>query len=402
MKDFRVFIWVEKPDRTMKGGRLYWLKLSATDEVFGSSPPSIYVGWRGYPRVLIGPAAPPEVGNTSLMDMPEIWGDLDIESIVRFRLSLHYGTRLWDVHRVSSRYVEGLQELAMSSKPVEIGMLFEKPVRPSATFSRYTPPIGPRAPLKELKIFQNADVPKPVERAHSDTDLKASEAVIYLYNSGVPVSRIQKVLSVGALGLKGQRKLVPTKWAITAVDDEVSKSLIRELRGMKELGEYLLYLYRKNDNLFLALLMPGCWGFEWMEAWFPGSAYNRGGGMVVIENDWEGLRGRSDYPDIGGCYYASRLSVAEHMLRLGRCGTAFLYREIYEGFDTPVGVWFVRESLRHMFKLVRPLRFSSLEEVKQYLSGLTRVPVKVWWRKSHILSSRSKVRSLYEFTSRRS
>jgi hypothetical protein len=385
----------------MKESRLRWLRSSATDEVFGSSPPSIYVGWRGYPRVAVGPAAPPEVGDTSLMDMPETWSGLDIESVVKFRLSLHYGIRIWNVHRTSSRYVEWLQELAMSSKPVDIEMLFERPVHPSVTFSHYTPPMGPKAPLKELRIVQNANVPRPIEKAYSDADLKALDAAVYLYNSGIPISKIQKVLSVGALGLRTHRKLVPTRWAITAVDDIVSQSIINKLKNMKELGEYLLYLHRRNDNLFLALLMPGCWGFEWMEAWFPGSAYNRGGREVIIENDWEGLRGRSGYPDIGGCYFASRLAVAEHMFRLRRCGTAFLYREIYEGFNMPVGVWFVRESLREMFKRVRPIKFSSLDRVKQFLTGLTRVPVSMWWRKSHILSIRSRVRSLYEFIGER-
>ena len=48
-----------------------------------------------------------------------------------------------------------------------------------------------------------------------------------LYNSGIEISKIQKCFSIGMLGKK--RKLVPTKWSITATDDIISKSIVEEI-----------------------------------------------------------------------------------------------------------------------------------------------------------------------------
>ena len=370
------------------------------DEIQGPSPPSVYVGWRDYPKVFIGPSIAQDPKYASLYDYPEGWLGIELRNLVRMRLSMIYGLRKADVKGVWSYGVLKLQEIALSRRPVDIEMNilrkgFMKPV-----LNPEVPPLGPRAILKSLRVMGNVSFEKPVERVYYDTDLRADKAVVELYLNKVPVSRIQKALSVGALGTGRLRKLVPTRWAITAVDDIISKELVKKIKGLKELNEFLLYVGSGYDNLFIAVLMPGPWSFEWMEAWFPGSTWNPEGNRVSIENDWEGPEGRTTYPSIGGCYYASKLAVAEHLLNgLRREATVMLYREIYEGFNIPLGVWFVREFLRRLFK-EKPKKFSSLPEVKESLKGATRVPVDVWWRKSHILRNYGKRRGLHEFVKR--
>jgi len=48
---------------------------------------------------------------------------------------------------------------------------------------------------------------------------KSVTALNELYKSNVEIDHLQKLLSVGTLGLKTQRKMVPTRWSITATDD---------------------------------------------------------------------------------------------------------------------------------------------------------------------------------------
>ena len=69
-----------------------------------------------------------------------------------------------------------------------------------------------------------------IDKVHQDTDLNATEAVNYLYHEGIPVSKIQKTFSVGSLGVRGLRKLVPTRWSITAVDNMISLNLIEKIK----------------------------------------------------------------------------------------------------------------------------------------------------------------------------
>ena len=100
--------------------------------------------------------------------------------------------------------------------------------------------------------------------------------------------------------------------------------------------------------------------------------------------DSEGYHGRKEYPDIGGCYYSTRLAVAEKFSSMGRTGGAITWREIYPGWNLPVGVWYVRENMRALFEQ-KPQEFDTLDESLNFLSGYMRVPLAKWVEKSYVV-----------------
>ncbi|MET1101371.1 MAG: Nre family DNA repair protein [Pyrodictiaceae archaeon] len=370
-------------------------------ELYGSSPPSVFVGRIGYPYVNVGPSLPPVVGDTSIYDLPEKWIGLSLEKILDYRWSLITGSARVKVDEASrDRLVLELQELVLSTRPVEAELVLEKPPKPLIAFSEYEPPQGPRAKLEKLRIVGNPWVPRVVDRVYSDTDMRATEAVLELYKAGVPVTHIQKLFSIGALGTRRYRRLVPTRWSITAVDDIVSRSLVEKIKGFDEIDSIMVYARRYYDNLFIAILIPGKWSFEWMEAWWPGSTWNPGAREVIVEGDYEGYRGRTSYPEIGGCYYASRLAVAEHLYRIRRQAEAILLREIYPGFNLPIGVWFVRENLRAMFRGKPVLVTSEMSDVLAFLEKETRLGAQRWIMESRLLQRRLYVKRLTEVIKR--
>ena len=69
--------------------------LFASDSIDGSSPPSVFVGSYGYPKVGVGPMLPPIHGDTTLLDKPEQWLGKSLEEIVNFRLNLVRGCLLY-------------------------------------------------------------------------------------------------------------------------------------------------------------------------------------------------------------------------------------------------------------------------------------------------------------------
>ncbi|WP_256957825.1 hypothetical protein [Thermococcus litoralis] len=219
----------------------------------GSTPPSVFVGRIGYPYVRIGPATPPLMGDTSVFDFPEMWINRKVEDILEYRWSLITGIKIANVKKPEDRLIEELRLLAMSSKPVDIELALKKPPRPFMTFSEQEPPQGPRSPLANMKVIGNPSIPRPVEKVYDDTDLPAFEAVVSLYESGLPVSYIQKIFSTGAFGIKKQRRLVPTRWSITAVDSMLCKKLIKEIKEYNPLNEILVFRYRVHENLFIAI-----------------------------------------------------------------------------------------------------------------------------------------------------
>lgn len=358
-------------------------------EVFGSSPPSLFVGRYGYPKVRMCPALPPVIGDTVIYDKPEMWKSLEVEKILEFRYSMLLGQFRVDVNK---RGIEEIQELTLYDKPVDVEISFAKPPRPRVMFDDILPPFGPAAPAKGVRIFSTPKPPRVVEKVYYENDLKAVDAMKYLYDKGIAVSHIQKLLSAGNLGVR--RKIVPTRWAITAVDDVVSKYLLENIKQHDTIDKYRVFILKEKKNLFLAILCPSPWSFEWGEAWFPDTTWNRTRKIGVL-TDSEGFFGRKTYARLGGCYYAARLATAEYLYGIKRQATAVVWREIYSGFKVPIGVWFVREMLRKMYAS-NFVEFDTLDEALNYIKNHSEVGIERWMKASEILKAGWQ-RRLWEF-----
>src|SRR5690606_11870238 len=195
----------------------------------------------------------------------------------------------------------------------------------------------------------------------SDNDLKASDAIVELYLRGVEVSKIHKVLSVGMLGLKKGRRLVPTRWSISATDDIISGRLIKENESNHpslELFEVTQYSHLANK--YSVVLMPDdTWSFEMIASWCTGN------GQIATGSDYEDARGLDHYPTIAGAYFAARLAVAEHLARRRRKGAALVLREIHPEYVIPLGVWQVREGVREALRKA-PQKFENIERALSF------------------------------------
>ena len=323
----------------------------ATDEILGSSPPGVFVGRLGYPKVSIGPMVPPEYGDTSVMDTPEEWLGRPIEQIVDYRYSLVRGNSRANVEdaREPGRLLSALQELAMAARPVDTELKLTRSPRRILTLSEDTQPYGPSGPLDRFRI-DNPSVDNRVQTAYYDRDLDAAGAVGGLYRKGVLVTRIQKAFSLGMFGLGPRRKIVPTRWSITAVDSSISLDLIDRVKHRPTIDEYRVYAFRAYDNQYVAILLPEPWRFEWIEAWFPNTTWNQFTKTPYMIGDYEEYFGRTRYARVGGCYYSTRLAVGEALDREKRQAAAIVLRETYPGFIMPLGVWNVRESIRELLR----------------------------------------------------
>jgi hypothetical protein len=258
-------------------------------------------------------------------------------------------------------------------------------------------PFGPSAPLKSFKV-SDVRVDRRVEKAFYDRDLKASEAIVNLYDDGVLVTRLQRAFSLGMFGTKRRRKLVPTRWSITAVDSILSQELIDRVKQNDTIDEYRVYSFKNLDNYFVAILMPENWRYEWIEAWFPGTTWNpdERASAPAMMGDFESYWGRTTYPDVGGCYYSCRLAVAEKLAQEGRQASALVLREIHPGYILPVGVWNVRESIRAALK-TEPEKFDNFKSALNYATTKLTIPLRNWIENSEMLKQALFQRKITEF-----
>jgi len=314
--------------------------LFSSDSISGSSPPSIFVGSYGYPKVGVGPMVPPIHGDTTLLDSPELWLGKTLEDIVNFRLSLVRGIEKISIQNTQGRFIENLHEVAMSSHSIDTDLQFHKTTLPVTTIDGESAPFGPVGDIKSAKFFGTRS-DKSIERVYYDHDLKAQDAVLTLYNKGIDISKIQKCFSIGMLGKK--RKLVPTKWSITATDDIISKSLVSEILEFDLIDSCRVFSHDHLGNMFSVILFPHRWLFEMQEAWHDEN-------KVGFGFDSEDARGINHPPAIAGAYFAAKLGVAEYLVQKKLQAAVLVLREIRPEYAVPVGVWQIREAIRAAMK----------------------------------------------------
>ena len=232
-------------------------------KIDGSSPPSVFIGRIGYPKVSIGPMIPPIMGDTSVLDTPELWLDRSIDDIVDFRSMLIRGKYQVDVSDVenTNKIIEYTRELALSKNSVFTEAVFSKKPVGRIAFYDEVQPHGPSAPLKMFDI-SNPKYDFHIEKAFYDTDLKAKDAIFDLYENGVNISKIQRAFSVGAFGIKKLRKFVPTRWSITAIDSNIGKTLMEKTKTYPWINEFRVYYHNQFDNRWAILMMPSEWQYE--------------------------------------------------------------------------------------------------------------------------------------------
>lgn len=373
------------------------IPLMDREDIDGASPPSVFVGRIGYPNVYAGPLVPPVQADTSMYDLPELWFGKSIEEIVGFRSMLVRGKQRVHVQRFSEAgtVIDKTRELALAVKPVDIELLLTKKPRGNIFMSDEVQPFGPSAPIRDLRMG-NTTWDHHVEKAYSDTDLKAVPAVVELYGKGVLETKIQRAFSVGAFGTEKNRRFVPTRWSITAVDDIISKYLMEKVKQFPEINEYRIYESRYLDNTFEVLMIPRQWSYEAIEAWYPGTVWNPNGKQVVMFGDWEGYEKRTTYAQIGGCYYAARLAVSELLMKERRQATVIVLREARPGYIMPVGVWQVRENVKNAMRQ-KPLMYNTLNEALERIASQFRIPLESWVQESHLIRNTLFQRRITDF-----
>jgi len=354
----------------------------------GSSPPSVFIGRANYPKVFAGPMLAKEP-DSFVYDAPEQWlGQYQKQDIVGFRLQLLRGMKLVNVQNTGGVFAQQLQDIALSKQSLYAHAEFKNIPR-GVTFSEDHQPFGPSAELTTMET-ETGKWQQDMEKAFYDTDLLAQDAVLGLSQKGLPFTTIQKALSVGAFGKEQNRKLVPTRWSITATDDILGKDSMRDVRQNEPIKEFRVYESAGLHNYYSVLMTPTAWQYEAIEAFI-----NILGNKTFAFSDAEGRFGRKEYSDMGGCYYAQRNIVADFLKQREEQAGAFVFREAYPGY-TPTGVWVCRELTKKALE-TEPKTFSTMSDAMHYVDSKLKLGAKCHKDRMKLVNEVGKQRSLLEF-----
>lgn len=335
---------------------------------FGQSPPNVFVGEYGYPSVRAGPLVGLDEG---VLDAPTDLYGLNYPELLRHRALLARGYTIQPVKRTA----EDAFWLAAAQKPLDVELTFDKAPRFSLDFSSHVQPMGPSGVLEKMRLAENPKVPKRID-ALIQENLKVKDALPELLPR-FDYHYVQKLLSAGVLGQ--ERKLVPTKWSITATDDLIAKQWLETVRTQPEINEYRIYSNNYLYNHFEILLLPGAFEFEQFES-FENKAQ--------LAHEYEPFEGRTKYAESeGGGYYAGRFGVVEALHTMKKQARCIVFREVSPKYIIPGGVWVVRESIRNAFTQP-PFKTNSLRDALTELKKRLKQPWQEYLKKSRILTQR--------------
>lgn len=352
--------------------RFHALKdVKPVSEYMGASP-SVFIGSYGYPRVVGGPL----MINDSDNPLEWVKQGYSIDDIVNVRSrTIRGGTEL----DVKVPDVSKVQEIALSSKPLDVEVAFTKPITFDLNFDGTVTPVGLSGAMKKLDVIDNAKVTRVVDRCTSDTDLKSAEAARILFENGTDVYKITNLLTSGLLGVK--RRVVPTRWAITATDTMLANSMKREVVKMPQLPEYQVFSDILHGNRMCFILIPSYeWEYEMIERWQKASLWGGESGDTIVCDREKGVT-KSGYSPIAGAYYSANLSVLDYLKNIGRCAKVLCIRDINKDYWAPLGTWVIREASNAAFA-TRPVRVGTLSEA---ISAASMILGTDFWLKHSVL-----------------
>jgi len=183
-----------------------------------------------------------------------------------------------------------------------------------------------------------------------------------LYKNNFDEYTLSKILSVGVLGLKKDKKFVPTRWSITATDDMIGKRLLKNIKDYKWVENYELFFGDFMGNCYLIMLFPNIFSYELFELYLPGSSWNSSK-EIKAATDMETYSGRKSYAsNTAGGYYAARLPILEYLNSVKSQASVLAIRIELPTYWAGLGVWVVRESVRKALNN-KKLEFDSIEEL---------------------------------------
>lgn len=334
-------------------------------EEFTGSGVAPFIGKYGYPNVNIGFLAPQQTQEDAWKhDAPRHWGatNTKIPEIVNYRTAL-VNSKIQANIKIQDKFVTLAQELALSSKPVDIDVSLTKKPTLSLTPDQYTAPMGPNAQLKKITLASNPHIPTRVQKYFDDTDALAAEALTNLYSHNIDENSLSRMLSVGAFGK--QRKLVPTRWSITATDDILANNKLKQVRDLPISSDFSAHFGSYLGNYYLILNLPREWSYELFEIYVQPN-------KLEYSTDYEEHSGRKTYAEqCAGGYYTVRLALAEHLAELKKQQTAIVIRFITNEYVLPLGVWVTREATRKSLESA-PIKFASKELLLTYAKNIAK------------------------------
>ena len=334
--------------------KLYQSTLKPTKEIEGVGS-ALIVGEKSYPSLKMHSVSTKDRENSFLKSGEVV--KKDYFDIFRLKAKNILGsTDNSHIRKVDLRIKKEISDIYKSKSEIEFTSEFERELKfDKVVLNKVSGIVGSKNPLLSLLANENTKTSKQIEK-YTEHDVKAKDALISLYERGINESQIIHLLSLGEFGINVNRKLVPTRWAITAYDKCIENYLHKRIVGYNVIKNYEICYYKNKSDTHVIIFIPDFYRAEHIE-------------------DWEGKVGRdyvsfdnklkSNEPNNAGGYYATKIGVNEFLDKRKK-QAGFIAIRIIRDYEVPLGVVFVRECVRECLKN-KVFESYDLNEIHKYL-----------------------------------
>jgi hypothetical protein len=337
--------------------KLYGKSIILKKDINGYTPPSNLISSINYPKLSLGVLTSYNE-NIEIYDNPIYWAknNIDVEEIIKSRISLINAKKIVDANlpRKNDKLYNEILDSMLSVKSINLEIHFNK-ISENMKISKIIGLYGYSGIIDKIKINENPKIPNEIYKIE---EMKAEDSIYYLYKSGMSDYYLSRLFSMGFFGYKINKKLVPSKWAITAVHEILEKKIKEEIKDYSKINDkYYLFYYSLYGNDFYGVFFPGNGNCELIETLIPGSVYNLDSKYSIIGRD-----------DESGGYSALKLSFAEFMRNYKMVGNLVVFRFVTKEYKIPLGVWVVREGTKYMLNNLIE-KFDNYNELIEYLNN---------------------------------
>lgn len=362
----------------------YQSGLKPTKEIEGFGSNAI-VGEKNYPQLKVFNISN-EDKNSSFFQTSDIVKK-EYSDIVKLKAKNILGnTNNIYIKQTNHKVLDEIKDIYKSRKPIEFTSKFDSELKFNKPIvNKLSGVLGTKNELLNIELNENAQTSNKIEN-YSKGDVKSKEAIIQLYEKGINEHQIINLLSLGNWGLQINKKMVPSRWAITAYDQTIEKHLYSKLLKYSTIENYELYFSSDKGNSFIIILLPDTFTFENFE--FTPSGWNA--------NDYVGIDNKlnKSEPDTAGGFFATKVAIFETLNQRRKSASIICLREI-DNYEIPLGVVFVRETVRQAMKN-KIFNCSNKKELEEYLSRFHKNHFN-WYKKSKTLEENGKQKKLRDF-----
>lgn len=261
------------------------------------------------------------------------------------------------VKKPKERILDELSSIYKAKNITQFSSEFDKEIKFTKLVTNKVAGImGSKNNLIKLESTQNTSTSKQIEKYTSE-DIKAKEAIISLYEKGINEHQIINILALGGFGIDINKKLVPTKWSISAYDQTIERYLHKKILDYQVIQDYEIYCYEDKGNFFYILLLPEVFTGEVVEAW-----------DNIVERDYVSIDNKlhKSEPETAGGFWATKCGVHE-FLHKRKKQAAYISLRYIKDYEIPLGVVFVRECIRQALSRGPVFKGSDMRELEEFL-----------------------------------